>query len=65
MTDHWKVLLLIIKIIIIKSKFTFADLRNENNKGVAHKCSRKHKCVLKVNLKPNDLKPNKMCDEML
>ena len=40
--------------IIIKSKFTFGDLRNENNKGVTHKCSRKNKCALKVNLKPSD-----------
>ena len=39
---------------INKSKFTFKDVDNENNKGLAHKCSSKHKCALCVNLKPSD-----------
>ena len=34
-----------------KTKFTFTDVDNENNKGLVHKCDSKHKCV---NLKPSD-----------
>ena len=36
------------------SKFTFADVDNENDKGLLHKCNSKHKCTLCVNLKPSD-----------
>ena len=39
---------------INKSKFTFTDVDNENNKGLVHKCNSKHKCALCVNLKPSD-----------
>ena len=39
---------------IFKSKFTFTDVDNENNKGLVHKCNSKHKCALCVNLKPSD-----------
>ena len=28
---------------INKSKFTFTDVNNENNKGLVHKCNNKHK----------------------
>ena len=30
--------------IIIKSKSTFTDIDNENNKGLVHKRNSKHKC---------------------
>ena len=36
---------------INKSKFTFTDVDNENNKGLVHKCNSKHKCA---NLTPSD-----------
>ena len=39
---------------INKSKFTFAGVDNENNKGLVHKCNSKHKCALCVDLKPSD-----------
>ena len=39
---------------INKTKFTFTDVDNENNKGLVHKCNSKHKCALCVNLKPSD-----------
>ena len=39
---------------INKTKFTFTDADNENNKGLVHKCNSKHKCALCVNLKPNN-----------
>ena len=39
---------------INKTKFTFTDVDNENNKGLAHKFNSKHKCALCVNLKPSD-----------
>ena len=38
-----------------KSKFTFTDAHNENNKGLVHKYNSKHKCSLCVNLKPSDI----------
>ena len=40
---------------INKSKFTFTDVDNENNKGLVHKRNSKHKCPLYVNLKPSDI----------
>ena len=40
---------------INKSKFTFTNINNENNKGLVHKCNSKHKCALCVNLKPSDI----------
>ena len=39
---------------ISKSKFTFTDVDNENNKKLVHKCNTKHKFALCVNLKPTD-----------
>ena len=39
---------------IIKIKFTFTDVDNENNKGLVHKCNSKHKCALCVHLRPSD-----------
>ena len=39
---------------INKSEFTFADIDNENNKGLVHNCISKHKCALCVNLKSSD-----------
>ena len=40
---------------INKSKFSFTDVDNENNKGLVHKCNIKHKCALCLNLKPSDI----------
>ena len=40
--------------LINKTKFTFTDVDNENNKGLVHKCNSKYKCALCVNLKPSD-----------
>ena len=48
--DYYKILKF-----INKSKFTFTDVDNENNKGLVHKCNSKHKCALCVNLKPSDI----------
>ena len=45
---------------IIKTKFTFTDVDNENNKGLVHKCNSKHKCALCVNLKPSDSFPSSL-----
>ena len=39
---------------INKTKFTFTDVDNENNKELVQKCNSKHKCALCVNLKPSD-----------
>ena len=39
---------------ISHSKFTFTNVGNENNKGLVHKCSSKHKCALCVNMNPGD-----------
>ena len=47
--DYYKILKF-----INKSKFTFTDVDNENNKGLIHKCNSKQKCALCVNLKPID-----------
>ena len=47
--DYYKILK-----IINKTKFTFTDVDNENNKELVHKCNSKHKCALCVNLKPSD-----------
>ena len=47
--DYYKILKF-----INKTKFTFTDVDNKNNKGLVHKCNSKHKCVLCVNLKPSD-----------
>ena len=47
--DYYKILKF-----INKSKFTFTDVDNENNKGLVNKCNSKHKCALCVNLKPSD-----------
>ena len=47
--DYYKILKF-----INKTKFTFADVDNENNKELVHKCNSKHKCALCVNLKPSD-----------
>ena len=47
--DYYKILKL-----INKTKFTFTDVDNENNKGLVHKWNSKHKCALCVNLKPSD-----------
>ena len=33
-----------------KTKFTFTDVDNENNKRLVHKCNKKHKCALCVSL---------------
>ena len=40
---------------ISKSKFSFTDVDNENNKGLEHKSNSKRKCALCVNLKPSDI----------
>ena len=48
--DYYQIL-----IFINKSKFTFGDVDNENNRGLVHKCNSKHKCALCVNLKPSDI----------
>ena len=48
--DYYKILNF-----ISKTKFTFTDIDNENNKGLVHKCNSNHKCALCVNLKPSDL----------
>ena len=47
--DYYKILKFIGEL-----KFAFADVYNENNKGLVHKCNSKHKCALCVNLKPSD-----------
>ena len=47
--DYYKILKF-----INKTKFTFTDADNENNKGLVHKCNSKHKCALCVNFKPSD-----------
>ena len=47
--DYYKILKF-----INKTKFTFTDVNNENNKGLVHKCNNKHKCALCVNLKTSD-----------
>ena len=47
--DYYKILKF-----INKTKFTFTDGDNENNKGLVHKCDSKHKCALFVDLKPSD-----------
>ena len=39
---------------INKTKFTFTDVDNENNKGLVDKCNSKHKCALCVKLEPSD-----------
>ena len=42
--DYYKILKF-----INKSKFTFTDVNNENNKGLVHKCnSKQHNCALCV-----------------
>ena len=48
--DYYKILKF-----IIKTKFTFTDVDNENNKGLVQKCYSKHKFALCANLKPSDL----------
>ena len=40
---------------INKSKFTFTDVDNENNKGLLRRCNSKHKSALRVNLDPSDI----------
>ena len=45
--DYYKILKF-----IHKTKITFTDVDNENNKGLVPKCNSKHKCALCVNLKP-------------
>ena len=42
--DYYKILKF-----LNKSKFTFTDVNNENNKGLVHKCnSKRHTCALCV-----------------
>ena len=40
---------------INKSKFTFTDVDNENNKGLLRRCNSKHKNALRVSLNPSDI----------
>ena len=40
---------------INKSKFTFTDVDNENNKGLLRRCNSKYKSALRVNLDPSDI----------
>ena len=47
--DYYKILKF-----INKSKFTFTDVDNENNKVLELKCKSKHKCALCVNLKAGE-----------
>ena len=47
--DYYKILKF-----INKTKFTFTNVDNENNKCLVQKCNSKHKCALCVNLKPSD-----------
>ena len=46
--DYYKILEF-----INKSKFTFTNIDNENNKGLVHKCNSNHKCAFCVNVKPS------------
>ena len=40
---------------ISRSKFTFTDVDNKNNKGLVHKYNSKHKCALCDKLKLSDI----------
>ena len=53
--DYYKILKF-----INKSKFTFTDVYNENNKGIVYECNSKHKCNLCVSLKAGDIFRNSL-----
>ena len=53
--DYYKILKF-----INKSKFTFTDVYNENNKGIVYECNSKHKWNLCVSLKAGDIFRNSL-----